>query len=350
MSEQRCVLYGVLPDERPVMLYRLQNKAGTYVEIMNYGGIIHSLVFADKNGVPADIVMGYKNLEDQLSRTGWNCGIVGRCVNRILNGELVIHGKVYQLEKNRGNMTLHGAGGAYSKKLFAPRFWEDDEGEKLTLYHRDLGEGGFPGEVDVWVTYVLTPSNELKIKYRALPTQDTVLNFSNHCYFNLGGHNSGTVADHYMRIYADYYLPDGDNGVPTGEVLNVTGTVFDFNHPRKLREGLESNDSQIKLQGGYDHNYCLAGSDFRKAVCVYEEKSGRCMTVYTDMPGVQLYTSCNDPAGSGYKDDAVYHKYDAFCLETQYYPNATAHSHFPSPVFPADRVFSSETVYALSLK
>jgi aldose 1-epimerase len=262
---------------RTVMLYRLQNKVGTCAEIMNYGGIIHSLIFAGKNGISADIVMGYETFEDQLTQTGWNCGIIGRCVNRILN-------------------------------------------------------------------------NELKNKYKALPTQDTVLNFSSHCYFNLGGHDSGTIADHDMQICADYYLPDGDNGVPAGEVLKVADTVFNFNHLRKLREGLVSDDQQIKLQGDYDYNYCLAGSGFRKVACVYEKKSGRCMTVYTDMPGVQLYTSCNHPSGSGYKGGAVYHKYDAFCLETQYYSNATAYSHFSSPVFPADRVFCSETVYAFSVK
>jgi aldose 1-epimerase len=350
MNEQRYTQYGTLPDGRPVLLYRLQNKTGTYAEIMNYGGIIRSLVFADKNGKPGDIVMGYETLEDQLSRRGWSSAIVGRCVNRIANGELPIGGKVYQLEKNAGNLTIHGGAGAYGKKLFAPRFWEDGEGEKLTLYHRDLGEGGFPGEVDFWVTYILTPANELKIKYKALPTEDTVLNFSSHCYFNLGGHDSGSAADHIVQLFADYYLPDNEEGLPTGEVCKVAGTVFDFNKPRKLREGLESDDKQIKQQRGYDHNFCLRGTGFRKAARVYEEKSGRCMTVFTDMPGVQLYTACNDPAGVSFKAGAEYHKYDAFCLETQYYPNAVQHSHFPSPVFPKDKVFYSETVFSLTIE
>jgi aldose 1-epimerase len=350
MGEQRCTQYGTLPDGRAVLLYRLQNKAGTYVEIMNYGGIIRSLVFPDKNGKSGDIVMGYETFEDQLNNRGWSNAIIGRCVNRISGGELPIHGKIHKLEKNVGNLTLHGGPGGYGQKLFASRFWEDAEGEKLTLYHRDLGEGGFPGEVDFWVTYVLTGANELKIKYKALPTEDTVLNFSSHCYFNLGGHDSGSVADHEMRINADYYLPDNEEGLPTGEIRKTAGTVFDFNKGRKLREGRESGDEQIRLQRGYDHNFCLAGTGFRQVARVREEKSGRCMTVFTDLPGVQLYTACNEPEGKTFKAGAEYHKYDAFCLETQYYPDAVHHSHFLSPLFPGDKVFYSETVFSLSIE
>jgi aldose 1-epimerase len=339
-----------MPDGRPVLLYRLQNRAGACAEIMNYGGIIRSLTVADTHGAPGDIVMGYETFEDQLNRRGWSSAILGRCANRIARGELPVGGKVYALEKNAGNLTLHGGAGAYGKKLFAPRRWEDGEGEKLTLYHRDLGEGGFPGEVDFWATYVLTPDNELKIRYKALPSEETVLNFSSHCYFNLGGHTGGSAADHTVQIFADYYLPAGEEGLPTGEVRKVAGTVFDFTSPRKLREGLESADPQIALQRGYDHNFCLRGRGFRKAARVYEERSGRCMTVFTDMPGVQLYTACNDPPGEGFKAGAAYRQYDAFCLETQYYPNAVHHSHFPSPLFSGDKVFSSETVFRFTVE
>jgi aldose 1-epimerase len=352
MSE-RLRQYGLLDDGRPVYIYTLQNIAGTSVEILNYGCIIRSLNFVDKNGKLGDIVMGYDSLEDQLARRGWSNSIVGRCVNRIMNGELFIKGKLYQLETMitaKGNMTMHGGVGGYGKKLWFPRFWEDAEGEKLTLYHHDLGEGGFPGEVDVWVTYVLTAKNEIKIKYKALPTEDTILNFSSHCYFNLAGHASGSVAEHIMQIDADFFTPVNEKGIPTGEILKVSDTVFDFNKPRKLKEGLESNDPQIKMQRGYDHNYCLKGTGFRKVAKVYDEKSGRCMVIHTDLPGVQLYTSNNDTTGTGYKGKASYDQYGAFCLETQFFPNSPANPQFPSAIFPANRIFESETVFSLSIE
>ncbi len=211
------------------------------------------------------------------------------------------------------------------------------------------GRGGFPGEVDVWVTYVLTPENELQIRYRAIPTEDTVLNLTSHCYFNLAGHDSGSAADHRICINADFYLPAAEGGLPTGEVLRVQGTGLDLTAMRKIRDGLESGDKQIALQGGYDHNFCLRGSGYREAAVVSDEKSGRVMTVFTDLPGVQFYTAGNDMPGDGFKDGASYHKYDAFCLETQYFPDATAHSHFPQPVVRAGSVFESMTAFRFSV-
>jgi aldose 1-epimerase len=333
----------------PVNLYRLTNKSGAYAEICNLGGAIHSFVYTNKKtGKAYDIVMGADSLEDQLKKFGWNSSVMGRCVNRIGKGEIFIHGKKTQLELNFGNMVMHGGKGMYAMKLFQPRLWEDEEGQKLTLYHKDLGEGGFPGEVDVWITYVLTGDNELKLRYKCLPSEDTILNISSHVYLNVGGHDSGSVKDHYLQLNANYFTPVGEDGLPTGEILKVDGTVFDFRSPHKLREGLESNDTYIKLQGGYDINMCLAGGGLRRAGYTYDEKSGLKLTLSTDMPGLQIYTACNDPPGSGYKNGAVYEKYGAICLETQYYPNATAHSQFPQPVFPANKVFTSETIFGLS--
>jgi aldose 1-epimerase len=333
----------------PVNLYRLSNKAGTYAEICDLGGAIHSFVYKNKKtGKTYDIIMGTDSLADQQKKFGWNGSIMGRCVNRIGAGEIFIHGKKIQLELTFGNMVMHGGKGMYAMKLFQSRLWEDAEGQKLTLYHKDLGEGGFPGEVDVWITYVLTEKNELILRYKCLPTADTILNITSHVYLNVGGHDSGSVKDHYLQLDANYFTPVGEDGLPTGEILKVDGTAFDFRKPRKIREGLESDDRYIKLQGGYDINMCLAGGGLRPVGYTYDEKSGLKLTLTTDMPGVQLYTACNDPPGEGYKNGAVYEKYGALCLETQYYPNATAHSQFPQPVFPANTVFASETIFGLS--
>ena len=344
------VHYGDLPDGRAVTLYRLHSPAGACAEILDFGGNIHSLTVPDRRGTPGDIVMGHETFQDQMTKMGWNCGLMGRCVNRIDQGKLFIHGKLHQLELMGGMpFVIHGGKGNYAMKLFSAERWSDNEGDKLRLYHHDCGEGGFPGQVDVWVTYVLTPDNELQIEYRALPTEDTVLNITSHCYFNLAGHGSGTVANQLMQINADYFLPAAEGGLPTGEVLRVEDSVFDFTNPRRLGDGLESNDPQIKRQGGYDHNYCLRGAGYRQAANAYDEKSGRRMIVYTDMPGVQLYTAGNDMPGDGFKGGASYHKYDAFCLETQYFPDATAYSHFPQPIFSAGKVFKSQTAFRFTV-
>jgi aldose 1-epimerase len=338
--------YGSLPDGRAVTCYRLQSPGGACAEILDLGGIIRSLKVPDRHGNPGDIVMGYENLTDQLNGRGWNCGIIGRCVNRIGEGRYRINGRLYQLDIPQGMpFVLHGGMGNYAMKLFSAECWTDSEGEKLRLYHHDRGEGGFNGEVDVWVTYVLTPDNELQIRYRAIPEEDTILNLTSHCYFNLAGHGSGTAADHLIQINADFYLPAAEGGLPTGEVLGVKGTALDLTSPRRIREGLYSADSQIKRQGGYDHNYCLRGTGYREAAVVYEPKSGRRMTVYTDLPGVQFYTAGNERPGTGFKDGQSYGKFDAFCLETQYFPDATAHSHFPQPVILAGALFQSTTAF-----
>jgi aldose 1-epimerase len=350
MDNPKCRDYGVTPDGQKIYCYRLENKKGMYAEVTNLGGVIRALGFPDKEGRPGDIVMGHDSFENQMTKFGFTGALMGRVVNRIWGGEINIHGKVIQLEKNFGNMTFHGGKGMYAMKLFYPRAYEDAEGDKLELYYKDTGEGGFPGEVDVWVTFIVTPQNELKIRYRALPTEDTILNITHHAYFNLGGHGSGTIKDQILQMDADFFTPVNDDGVPSGEVRSVVGTAFDFRKGRPFREGIESTEEQIVKQHGYDMNLCLAGYGLRKVARAWDPKSGRVMTVSTDMPGVQLYTASNEREDTGFKEGATYHQYDAFCLETQYFPNGTAFSHFPSPVFPAKTLWTSETIFALSLE
>ncbi|MDR0819262.1 MAG: galactose mutarotase [Oscillospiraceae bacterium] len=351
MSER--ISYGKSRDGKDVSLYRLKGSGGVEVEIMDFGAIIRSIKVPGRGGKITDVVMGYENFDDQLSKMGWNCGIMGRVVNRIGDGKIWIRGKLHQLDVpewggQKAPFVMHGGAGGYSAKVFSGELYSDAEGEKVTLYHHDRGEGNFPGEVDVWVTYVLTPDNELQLRYRCLPTRDTVLNITSHCYFNLAGHGNGTIHKHIMKLDADYYTPAAPGGLPSGEVLKVDGTAFDFRTPKSFGEGIDSGEAQITLQGGYDHNLCLAGGGYRERGYVYDESTGIKLTLSTDMPGVQLYCSGNEMPAENAKDGKNYEKFGAFCLETQYYPNATAYSHFPQPVFAANQVFESQTAFKFS--
>lgn len=349
------ILFGNLRDGRQVSLFRLKSTGGAEAEILDLGGIIRSIKVPGRDGKPIDIVMGYETFEDQLNSRGWNCGVMGRVINRIGGGRFWIHGKMHELPLpewggKKAPFVIHGGAGCYASKLFTGETHTDEEGDKVTLYYRDHGEGGFPGEVDVWITYILTPDNEFRIRYRCLPTEDTILNVASHVYLNLGGHGSGTIHDHIVQLRADYYTPSTPDGLPTGEVLRVDGTPFDFRTPKSLGEGLESGHEQIMQQRGYDHNLCLAGGGYRECGWIYSESTGIRLTLLTDMPGVQLYCSCNERTVEGTKESRSYGRFGAFCLETQYYPNATAYSHFPQPVFPANTVFESQTAFRFSVE
>ncbi|MDR0840106.1 MAG: galactose mutarotase [Christensenellaceae bacterium] len=344
--------YGSLPGGEDILLYRLENANGMSVEILNWGGVIRSLRVPGRDGTFADVVMGFDTLAEQLQRGGWNCGIVGRCANRLAGGRFYVRGKEYQIDIEPGAPhVLHGGSGNYARKRFCGEADADAEGEKLTLSYHDHGEGGFPGEVQVWVTYVLTPHNELVLRYRALPSADTVFNITSHCYFNLAGHGSGRIDEQVLQLDADYYLPTAAHSLPSGETLSVEGTPFDFRTPRRLGEGLASDHPQILKQNGYDHNLCLSGGGYRRVGYACDPASGRKMELLTDLPGVQLYTSGNEKPGQGcYKDGASYDRFHAFCLETQYFPNATAYSHFPQPVLLANVPFTSQTAFRFSVE
>ena len=355
--------YGIIPADIPestmagreVFLYKLTGAGGAEVEILDYGATIRSIKVPGRGGEITDVVMGFASFDDQFHSTGWNCGIVGRVANRIDNGEIYIKGRrvlidLPEQDGRKAPFILHSGAENYAKKLFQGRIWSDSEGEKAEFHYRDVSAIGFPGTVDVWVAFVLTPDNELQLRYRCLPSEDTVLNITSHCYFNLAGHGSGAVYDHVMKLDADYYLPAKPDCLPTGEVHKVDGTAFDFREPAGLGAGMQSGDPQIALFGGYDHNFCLSGSGYRECGWVYEKSTGIKMTVSTDLPGIQLYTSCSEVHTVGAKSGKTYDRFGALCLETQYYPNATAFSHFPQPVFPANQVFESQTAYKFSVE
>jgi len=339
-----------IPGQEAVTAYTLENAMGASVEILDLGGIVRSIRVPDRYGRLDDIALGQDTMEAYRTNRSCTGAILGRNANRIAGATFSIDGKEYTLDRNLGLHNIHGGSAGYSTVKFLVET-EDTESAgadagttRLILRHKDRGEGGFPGTVDFQVTYTFNDDCVLDIAYQADPSEDTVLNPSNHCYFNLGGHASGSVENHLMKINADFYTPNDYECMPTGEILSVKGTAFDFNTARRIGEGLRSSDAQIILCKGYDHNLCLAGRGYRLVAEVSESTSGRRMDVYTDTPGVQLFTANNMPPIPS-KDGVIYQNHQGFCLETQYFPNSANLSHFPSPVQRKNTTFRSRTSY-----
>jgi len=337
--------FGNLPDGSEVTLYRLEN-GGITAEILSLGGIIHRLLVPDKDGKTEDIVFGADDVAGYLSMS-CAASVIGRFANRISEGRFTAGGKEWITEKNApGNCTLHSGSGNYAARNFTGSFDTSEDGlVGLKLDLRDNGEGGFPGGMDVTVTYTLDASGNLRIRYEGTPEADTPISMTNHVYFNLSGHASGSVEDHICQLDSDYHMTHYDTGLPTGDIRSVRGTDFDFTSPQPFKRGFNSSDPQLS-RNGYDHNFCIRGRGMRRGGVVKDPKSGRCLEFFTDLPGVQLYTGlhlllkkCDG------KDGAVYSNGDGFCLETQHYPDSVNMSQFPSPMYKAGEKFESETVY-----
>lgn len=341
--------FGTMPDGEKVYSYLLDNNQGLSAEILNYGGIVKNLYVTDKNGVKTDVVLGRDKLEDYLKNDGYLGALIGRHANRIAGGEFELGGTKYNVGINEGKNSLHGGNAGYDCCV-----WETEENDglepslTLTLTSPD-GEEGFPGELKVKVVYTLTKDNALKIEYTAVSDKDTVCNLTNHSYFNLAGHASGTVDNQILYINSDFYTPNGSECMPTGEVLSVKGTPFDFRAPKPIGQDINSDFEQIKMFGGYDHNFAVNGRGYRKAAEAKCPQNGITMEVYTDKPAMQLYTS-NGLAEGVYKDGAHYGVHQAFCLETQYFPNAMAHSHYPSPILKKGEEYYFTTEYKFSAR
>lgn len=319
------------------------------VEILQYGGIIKSLCVPDKNGNRTDVVLGRDTLEDYLHNDGYLGALIGRHANRIANSEFKLNGKTYTVGKNEGNNSLHGGNNGFDKKVWSVKAADGSEPRlEMTITSAD-GEEGFPGKLDVAVTYTLTKDNALKINYKAKSDKDTVVNLTNHAYFNLSGHDSGKMTNQKLTINSSFYTPNNSECMPTGEVLKVCGTPFDFRTAKPIGQDINADCEQIQMFGGYDHSFAVDGSGYRLAAIASCEENGVVMEVYTDKPGVQLYTSNGLKEGS-YKNGKKYGVHQAFCLETQYFPNSMANTHFPSPVLRAGEEYNFATEYRFSVK
>ena len=323
--------FGKMPDGAIVEIFTLLNEHGLEARISTYGGAVVSLKTPDRTGQMADIVQGFDSLEGYLNPAEPYFGaLIGRYGNRIGHAKFTLDGKVYNLPANDGANTLHGGPKGFDKVVWTPRQLPDG-GLELTHISKD-GEEGFPGTLKATVVYHLTAANELKIDYTATTDKDTVVNLTNHSYWNLKGAGNGTILDHLLTIPASKFTPVDSGLIPTGELKPVAGTPFDFTKPTAIGARIEQNDEQLKLGRGYDHNFVLdrTGSGLSLAAHVEETTTGRVMEVETTEPAVQFYTGNFLDGTLKGKGGHVYPQRAALCLETQHYPDSPNKPSFPT--------------------
>lgn len=327
-------------DNKDVYVYKLDNNNGLSAEILNYGGIIKNLCY--KN---TDVVLGRDTLEQYLDNDGYFGALVGRNSNRIANAKFTLNGVEYVLAKNNGNNNLHGGNVGFNAKIWNATAVDEDEPKLILSYTSPDGEEGFPGTLEAKVTYTITKDNEISIHYEATCDKDTIVNMTNHSYFNLNGHKSGTIDNHTIALNTDFFTPNNPECYPTGEILSVDNTAFDLRAGKTLNNAFTSDDKQIALFGGFDHNMILSGTGYRYCGTLEGDKTGIKMELWTDQPAVQLYSGNGINEKTVCKENTVYKKHQGVCLETQIFPNATEYTHFPSPILRAGEKYDTTTAY-----
>ena len=337
--------FGSIQSGKKATLYSLENKNHTVVKVTDFGATLVSVLFADKDGVMKDMVLGYDDAASYEKGTSCFGATIGRNGNRIKGARFTIDGKEWVIEANENNNSLHSG-----KNGFNHLMWEMKESgdNYVTFYHYSpQEEQGFPGNMHVTVTYTLDDEDTVHITYHAKADADTVMNFTNHSYFNLAGHDSGVMLDQKLQLFADAYTPDEDShSIPTGEIAPVAGTPMDFTTMKPIGQDINADFEQLHFTGGYDHNYVLSDKpgtmrQMAKAEC---DASGIAMDAYTECCGVQLYAGNFIGTQTG-KGGVTYGDRHGFCLESQFYPNAVNEKNFPSPVVPANTEYHSETKY-----
>lgn len=337
--------FGSIQSGKKATLYILENKNHTVVKVTDFGATLVSVLFADKDSVMKDMVLGYDDAASYEKGTSCFGATIGRNGNRIKGARFTIDGKEWVIEANENNNSLHSG-----KNGFNHLMWEMKESgdNYVTFYHYSpQEEQGFPGNMHVTVTYTLDDEDTVHITYHAKADADTVMNFTNHSYFNLAGHDSGVMLDQKLQLFADAYTPDEDShSIPTGEIAPVAGTPMDFTTMKPIGQDINADFEQLHFTGGYDHNYVLSDKpgtmrQMAKAEC---DASGIAMDAYTECCGVQLYAGNFIGTQTG-KGGVTYGDRHGFCLESQFYPNAVNEKNFPSPVVPANTEYHSETKY-----
>ena len=340
--------FGATPDGESVRIYTLTNSNGIEVRVITYGGIIVSLRTPDRDGNFDDIVLGFDSLEGYLAKHPYFGTLVGRYANRISGGRFTLDGVEYKLAQNNGENHIHGGIKGFDKVVWQATPLEATNGVGLVLEYRSAdGEEGYPGALDVQVTYTLTGDNGLVCDYRATTDRATPINLTQHSYFNLAGQGTGNVLRHLLELNAAAFTPNNAELIPTGEVRPVEGTPFDFRTEMPIGARINSPDEQIQIGGGYDHNFVLNRTDEGPSLAarVREPVTGRVMEVYTTEPGVQLYTgNFLDGTLTG-KGGRVYGHRSGFCLETQHYPDSPNRPEFPSTILRPGETYESRTVF-----
>lgn len=348
MKAVRVETFGSTSKKEEAVLYTLTNENGMSASITNYGAALVKLNVPDKEGKLRDVVLGYDDVTGYEKGGGSFGAPVGRNANRIGGAVITIQDKTYELEKNDNGNNLHSGTNYYNKRIW--NVGEKTDSKIEFVLHSPDGDQGYPGTLDMHVIYELTEDNELRLTYDAVPDQDTIINMTNHSYFNLDGHDSGDVLKELVTLDADYFTRADAQSIPTGELMDVTGTPMDFRMPRALGEAIDADYEAVQLGKGYDHNWVLKNNGkFDKVAQAVSEKSGIVMEVWTDLPGIQMYTA-NFLDNEQGKNGAVYGIRDAVCFETQYFPDAVHHENFASPICKKGMPYHTVTSYKFETK
>ena len=343
--------FGILPDGREVSLITLRNENGMQARVTNFGAIVQAISVPDRNGDFADVVLGFDALEGYVNEHPYFGAVVGRYGNRIARGQFSIGGVEYKLATNNGPNALHGGVNGFDKKLWGI-LPGSVSGNRVAMRHVSPdGEEGYPGELTATVTYSLTEDNELRIDYVASTDKPTVVNLTNHSYFNLAGAGNGDILGHKVTIIANDFTPVDETLIPTGEIRSVAGTPFDFREARLIGARIEAEDQQLSYGLGYDHNWVLARRDdgLAHAATVYEPSTGRVLEVHTTEPGLQFYTgNFLDGSNVGKGQIAYQHRF-GFCMETQHFPDSPNQPGFPSTILAPGDEYRSTTIYRFSV-
>jgi Galactose mutarotase and related enzymes len=342
--------FQTIIDNQPVDLYILNNNSGAQIAVTNFGAKIVSIVVPDKNGEMQDVVLGKSNIQDYTNNQEPYFGAVcGRTANRVAKGKFTLDGKEYQLAINNGPNNLHGG-----IKGFNSVVWNAEQLDSQTLklsYLSKDEEEGYPGNLQVTMIYRLTDGNALKIEYKASTDKTTILNLTNHSYFNLSGEGDSYIGDHLLQINADTYLPTDDTAIPFGKPEEVEGTPFDFRSPHTIGERIDRENSQLQYGNGYDHNFNInrANEGLIFAAKAISPQTGIVLEVYTTEPGIQLYTGNYLEGNFEGKNGHAYPKRSAFCLETQHYPDSIHQPDYPTTVLKPGEEFNSKTIFQFSI-
>ena len=350
-----CAANVEVADFDEIKVYTLKNKEGTEVKVTNYGAIITAIRTKDREGVFADIVLGYNRVEDYINAVDkpYFGAVVGRYGNRIAKGQFTLDGATYQLARNNDPNHLHGGTVGFDKVVWSAQAVSGPgfEGIELTYTAKD-GEEGYPGKLQAKVLYKLTDENELVAEYEATTDKPTPVNLTQHTYFNLAGEGSGDILGHELMINADRYTPVDDTLIPTGEIAAVKGTPFDFTRSKTIGRDITAEDRQLEYGLGYDHNFVLnkggADAEMTLAACVHEPQSGRVLEVFTEEPGVQFYSgNVLDGRLTGKSDKPYIHR-GGFCLETQHFPDSPNQPEFPDTILRPGETYRTKTVFRFS--
>ena len=341
--------FGVTKGGKETFLYTITNKNGMKAAVTNFGAILTQLIVPDAKGGSRDVVLGFDSVTGYEGNDCFFGSTIGRNANRIGGASFEIDGVKYELAANENGNNLHtDKEHGFHKAIWNAEVLEAENAVKFT-YRSPDGENGFPGNLDMSVTYTLQEDNAIRIDYDGVSDKKTVINVNNHSYFNLEGHDSGIILDHVLWIDADGITAVDAESIPTGEILPVEGTPFDFREEKPIGRDIEQDNEQLRIGCGYDHNFALnTDGSMKKIAQVKAPVSGRVMEVFTDCVGVQLYTGNfieNTQIG---KDGKAYDKRFGFCLETQFYPDAVNHENFASPILKAGETYHTETIYRFS--